>query len=310
MAKVAIVIVCMNNLKNLIPCLDSIKKYTKVDYEVWLVAYMFSKENLAKLKENYPWVKIIESNEIRGFSENNNLALKRVHAKYTLVLNDDTYFTEPLVDELYDSMEKHPEAKVISPLILNYDGTVQMNGRNPRNMLKYIQGDCLGVNPDKKASQYVDHDGFYKTYNLGGACFMIGQEYFKSIGFFDEYYFFTPEDIALSTLINKKGDSCYVDTNIKMYHKGGGTRISPVKMATSPASRKGNIKFYTDGKPFKRFFLEMVMIILCGIKGLIYLFRGNKIEYKSQFNSIAAICSNRTPKEIFTKYYLQLKNKQ
>ena len=42
MAKVAIVIVCMNNLKNLIPCLDSIKKYTKIDYEVWVTAYLFS----------------------------------------------------------------------------------------------------------------------------------------------------------------------------------------------------------------------------------------------------------------------------
>lgn len=52
MAKVAIVIVCMNNLKNLFPCLDSIKQQTKISYEVWVVAYLFSKENLALFLEN------------------------------------------------------------------------------------------------------------------------------------------------------------------------------------------------------------------------------------------------------------------
>ena len=32
MIDVSIVIVCMNNLKNLHPCLESIKKYTTVSY--------------------------------------------------------------------------------------------------------------------------------------------------------------------------------------------------------------------------------------------------------------------------------------
>ena len=85
MAKVAIVIVCMNNLKNLIPCLDSIKTYTHTDYEVWLVAYMFSKENLNIVKEKYPDVIIVESNDIRGFAENNNLALRKVKSKRPIV---------------------------------------------------------------------------------------------------------------------------------------------------------------------------------------------------------------------------------
>ena len=48
--QVSIVIVCMNNLKNLYPCLNSIRKYTTVSYETLVVAYMFSKENLEKVK--------------------------------------------------------------------------------------------------------------------------------------------------------------------------------------------------------------------------------------------------------------------
>jgi hypothetical protein len=48
-------------------------------YEIWVVAYLFSPENLAKLRAAYPEANIVESNEIRGFSENNNLALRQAN---------------------------------------------------------------------------------------------------------------------------------------------------------------------------------------------------------------------------------------
>ena len=64
---VSVVIVCMNNYEQLKDCLDSIRQYThQVSYEVLLVAYFFSEDNLEKLKAEYPWVKVIISNEIRG----------------------------------------------------------------------------------------------------------------------------------------------------------------------------------------------------------------------------------------------------
>lgn len=63
MIDVAIVIVCMNNLKNLYPCLESIRKYTSVTYETLVVAYLFTPDNLRKAKEDFPWVTFIESNE-------------------------------------------------------------------------------------------------------------------------------------------------------------------------------------------------------------------------------------------------------
>ena len=77
MIDVSIVIVCMDNWDNLSRCLDSIRANTSVTYEVLVTAYLFSKENLDRLRKGYPWVKIVESDEIRGFSENNNLALRQ-----------------------------------------------------------------------------------------------------------------------------------------------------------------------------------------------------------------------------------------
>lgn len=65
-----------------------------MSYECFVVAYLFSKENLEKVKHDFPWVKFIENNEIRGFSENNNLALRQAKGKYCFVQNDDTELTQ------------------------------------------------------------------------------------------------------------------------------------------------------------------------------------------------------------------------
>ena len=42
--KVSVVIICMNNLGNLYPCLDSIIKHTHVSYEIFVVAFMIFRE--------------------------------------------------------------------------------------------------------------------------------------------------------------------------------------------------------------------------------------------------------------------------
>ena len=88
--EVSVVIVCMNRPDNLYPCLDSIARHCRVSHEVLVVAYLFTDENLARAKADYPHVRFIESRELRGFSENNNLALRLARGRFCFVLNDDT----------------------------------------------------------------------------------------------------------------------------------------------------------------------------------------------------------------------------
>ena len=88
--EVSIVIVCMNRPDYLYPCLESIRAHTSVSYEVWVVAYRFSPENMAALRADWPSVRIVENNALSGFSENNNLALRQVQGRYCFIVNDDT----------------------------------------------------------------------------------------------------------------------------------------------------------------------------------------------------------------------------
>lgn len=313
MIEVSIVIVCMNNLKNLYPCLESIKKYTTVSYECFVVAYLFSKENLEKVKKEFPWVKFIESNEIRGFSENNNLALRQAKGKYCFVVNDDTEMKMPVVDRLVGSIEKLPEnAAIVSPVTIFPDGKVQVCGRPPFGVKEYIKSQLMLWNEKDNGGKYVNQQGVFLTYNIIGAAFMARMDIFRNIGFFDEKYFFCPEDIAVSTLLNRLGYDCYVDSTIKIVHYEGGSgihNVSKTKMATCPAGDKGTVIFLSNGSKTKKIFLSLFSSLLSFLRAIKYYVKSTQymdncyILAKANLNSSQAMLSNKTPKEIFVKYF-------
>lgn len=311
--KVSIVIVCMNNLKNLYPCLESIRQYTHVSYEILVVAYLFSKENLEKAKTDFTWVQFIESNEIRGFSENNNIALRKARGEYCFVVNDDTKFPMAVVDKLVDSIEKEKRATFMSPVLYFRDGKVQYCGRPPKTKLTYIK-ELLGLYRESKCkSIYCCGKDVFQTYNICGAAFLIKTNVFRKLGFFDEQFFFCPEDIALSTKANKLGYKAYVDTNIKIYHYHCGT-MSMVKSATFPAQIKGELKFFSENSLWKYIAIGLLIYVIMLFKLIIlyflYSFHKNekyRINIYSKKNVLSTIFSKDSPKQIFEKYYKNIK---
>lgn len=317
MIDVSIVIVCMDNWDNLSRCLDSIRANTSVTYEVLVTAYLFSKENLDRLKSGYPWVKIVESDEIRGFSENNNLALRQAVGRYCFVLNDDTELRSPAIDRLVSAMDAQPyDTAVMSPVLLNPDGTVQVCGRPPMNWRTYMLM-RLHLWDETRQTRYVGHSGIFRTYNIIGAAFLIRTDIFRECGWFDERYFFTPEDIALSTLLNRKGYRCMVDTEASLIHFGGMSGLSPsmVQSATIPAAAKGDLEFYSGGNILGRMVLGLFIFIVSGLTipfNYYRQFRNPKARiYRPMIvgygNVLKSIFSRKSPKEIFITYYKKLK---
>lgn len=322
MVDVSIVIVCMNNLKNLYPCLGSIRKYTGVSYECFVVAYLFSKENIETVKRDFPWVILIESNEIRGFSENNNLALRQAKGEFCLVLNDDTEMTMPVADMLIDTIRRLPgNVAIVSPVTVFENGSTQFCGRPFTSWKHIVLGDLHLYNPGKDRKQ-SNKQGVFKSYNIIGAAFLIKTDVFRKFGWFDEYYFFSPEDKALSTLLNKNGYECWVNSDVKIVHYEGMSgksrkALSMVQTCTRPVMNKGSVYFYSGNQTsglgyyalcmwyFLHSFLQMV---IHGTKGVFK--KKPNIDYILAIgdkHTCETIFSKMTPKEIFLKYYLKLK---
>lgn len=316
--KVSIVIVCMNNLKNLYPCLESIRKYTHVSYETFVVAYLFTPENLERVKADFPWATFIESNEIRGFSENNNLALRQACGEYCFVVNDDTILREGCIDKLVDAFHQLPDkVAIVSPNVFDGNGKLTVSGNPPIRWYDHLLF-FLRLKKRYTGNRWVMGQGLFQSYNILGAAFMIKTDVFRAVGWFDEYYFFAPEDIALSSLLNRKGYECWVNTDSEIVHlegMTGGKSVSMIKTATGPAAQKGSIHCYSDGKWYLYILLTLIFLscntIQMSYHFIEWLYNKDAKRYYvlavANWHSIKALFSEKKPKELFIEYYTKLK---
>ena len=299
----------MNRPDILYPCLDSIREHNSVSMEVLLVAYMFSPENLADLKDRYPWVTIIESREIRGFAENNNLALENATGDYCFIVNDDTLMHIPVVDRLVEDIEKlGPRVAAVSPRIVFPDGRVQTCGRAPWNACRWMKH-YLHMVDETRPSEWSMKQGLFRTWTLNGACFLARTSVFREAGWFDPYYFFTPEDIAIGQKFNEMGYEVWADSDIDITHIAGGT-VSRSEQAIKPARVQGALRYYSGGSALKRFFLALFVWLVEAARGLKYLF-ADKSDPQSHAAIMAATARNirhsvftpKPPKQVFREFF-------
>lgn len=313
---VSIVIVSMNKPDVLRICLDSIRQQNHdYSYETWVVAYLYQPSSLQQLRNDYPWVTFIQSNEIRGFSENNNLALRQARGRYCFVVNDDTEMKMPVIDRLVGHLEQLPQqVAVLSPVICHADGSIQYAGRNRFTMWNCIKlyfnlwSDAVG--------HYTHGQGLFQSYNILGAAFLIRTDIFREMGWFDEYYFFCPEDIALSTLLNHREYECWVDAETSIIHYEGmsGQSVSRIKEATQPAADIGTIRFIAQGSMLRKTLMRLCVTLACCLKIARYSLQialrqeveKRTVMRRSFLNVIRYIWSNKTPKQAFTECYQAL----
>ena len=321
MVDVSIIIVCMNRPDNLYPCLESIRQTTvRVSYEVLVVAYMYDPDGLEKARKDFPWATFIVSDEIRGFSENNNLALKQAQGRYCFVLNDDTELPGPVLDWMVEDFEALPEGTaIVSPTLLNADGSLQLRGRLPYPARHYVMhqwhlfkepGDITdGREPDA----VINNRKLFRSWNITGAAFMIPTSLFRELGWFDERFFFTPEDIALGTLACSKGYSLYVDASAQVVHKWR-TTASRMMRAIRPAAVRGSLMHFSGSSRWKYLLLavpvwlaESGKRVKAAVAQALRPSPARRTELLTYRNITRSIFTRLSPKEVFTKYYKELK---
>ena len=234
------------------------------------------------------------------------------YSKHLDRANLDTEIHEDVVGALVADLERLPQdAAIVSPRLLNADGSLQLCGRPPYPARYYVlQQWHLHKEPiDDTVGKTPLFGEVFRTSNITGAAFLIRTEIFRELGWFDEMYFFTPEDIALSTLARKNGYGVYVDRAVSLTHKRRttATRISP---AIRPAAVRGSLIFFSGGSRLKYALLALPVWLAefsKRTKAALKLRRdpseANRIAWENFRNITRNIFTCRTPKEIFTRYF-------
>jgi len=234
----SIIIVSFNTKEVLADCLNSIKKSLKNNKlsdktEIFVVdnnSTDGSKEYLKKIKQKNLFVIFNQQNF--GFAKANNQAIKKSRGKYILLLNSDTLVKNDSLIKLLEFAQKHPDAGVVAPRLLNQDGSIQASCFHLPSLKNVFREYFL--NQKGRFSKYapkINHP--VEVEAVVGAAFLITPAALDRVGFLDERYFMYFEDLDYCRRTARAGLKVFYLPGVEIFHLHG---VSGQKLKDKPSN--------------------------------------------------------------------------
>lgn len=215
--KVSIITVNYNGCADTCEMIESLKQHENYPYELIVVDNgSASLEDYTLLKEKYPDVKVIRSDDNLGFAGGNNIGIQFATGNYLFFLNNDTIITRPILEILVKRLESNAKIGCVSPKTtfwpqsnkLQYAGATKMSYITLRNEFTgYMQED----------------DGRFDTPQetafANGAAMMIRSVDLQKYGLMAEHYFLYYEELDWCAFMQKAGFSIWYEPQAVVGHK-------------------------------------------------------------------------------------------
>lgn len=207
MFDITIAIVNWNTGHLLEQCLTSVKDNNGgLSLQVIVVDNNSSDQSAKQSQIKHPWVRFIYSQENKGFSSGNNLALAQSEGSYFLILNPDTVVHPGTLQILKDFLDKNTAVAAVGPKMFYGDGVMQYSWSGRLVSPRSIIADTLGwkwLGSDPLGNKSLDTDTEVK--GLMGACIMLRKEAIDRIGPMDENFFLVYEEADWCHRLIKSG---------------------------------------------------------------------------------------------------------
>jgi hypothetical protein len=269
-----------------------------------------SDDSIEFIRTSFPTIQIISNSSNSGYAKGYNDVLKKIEAKYYLLLNNDVEVTHGWLEPLLNKI-KDPEVAGCQPKILSHDNKQYFEyagasgGFLDKNYFPFCRGRILN-RLEKDVGQY---DGCVEVFWTSGACFLIRSELFHKVGGFDEDFFAHMEEIDLCWRLKKLNYKFMVVPDSIVYHVGGGSLSydSPRKVYLN--FRNSLIMTAKNHKGWIGFKLSQRLVI-DGIAGMKYLLRGEfrnfgaviKAHFSHHFNIYRTLKKRKSIKRSTTKF--------
>jgi GT2 family glycosyltransferase len=271
-------------------CLQSIYANThQVSFEIIVVDNHSCDGTLEMLRDEFPTVRVIANDFNAGYTKPTNQALRVSTGRYALLLNNDTVILPDALDRLVAFADAHPEIGIVTPKVLNRDGTLQKQCRRsfatPWDLFCYFSGLSTLFPKSPLFARYLvtyrDENETHAVDAVSGSCMLIRRAVLEQIGLLDERFFAYQEDADFCFRAKQAGWQIYYYPGAQIIHYAsqGGSRINAYRSIYE--WHKSYFLYYRKNLAARYVFLfnwfyYAVMVLKLGSALLVNLFRKEK----------------------------------
>jgi GT2 family glycosyltransferase len=210
----SIIIPHLDGKHHLADCFQSLRQQTFTDFEVLLVDNGSSDGTQDFVVQNYPEVKLIQLPENRGFTGACNAGWQASQGDIIILLNNDTEADPNWLAEVVAAFDRHSQAGSVASKMLLFDQRDTFHTAGDFYRIDGIPGN-RGV--WQKDTGQFDREEI--VFSACGGSSAYRREMLEQIGFLDDDFFFSCEDVDVGWRANLAGwEVWYVPTAV-IYHK-------------------------------------------------------------------------------------------
>jgi len=199
-AKLGVVILNFNGLKDTVNCLESIRCLETPEVRIIVVDNASTDGSALELTRRFPDITIVRNERNLGFAEGMNRGIVRAFSmglESVLLLNNDTIVEDNVLKEILDYADTHPEVSIVGPAV------------------------CVMENPETTQFPWMSSvRGPVETTELSGAALFVRLEVFTKVGLLDPLFFMYWEEGDFLERCKRNGyRAVYLPTRARVLHR-------------------------------------------------------------------------------------------
>ncbi len=181
------------------------------------------------VKREFPETKWIDLKNNIGFGSACNVGAQESQGEYLFFVNPDTMLMRNTLEEMVSFMEKHPDAGLAGPKVLNSNGTLQENCH--RSFPTPVSSFFHTLKLDKLFPKsrlfgrynltYLNPDEVHEVDAVSGSFMFFRRDVFREIGGFDNEFFMYGEDLDICIRVKDNGKKVYYNPRTSVVHFKG-----------------------------------------------------------------------------------------
>ena len=215
--EVSIIIVSWNGRHHLERCLNAVQAQRGVAAETILVDNGSTDGTAGYVREQFPWVRLVELAANAGFAGGNNAGVREARAPHVALLNNDTDADPEWLLRLRRGLDDAAGVALVTSRVVYMDdpGVVDSAGDGMTR--------AGGAFKRGHGAPAADFASSCEVFGVSGAACLMPTAVFRELGGFDEAFFASHEDVDLSYRARLRGYACRYVADAVVLHRGSAT---------------------------------------------------------------------------------------